>query len=132
MTRQETIRFERRNLAYWTAGWLVTMAFASFGPTLLWDGRAVPTLLVILLNTLIGLGMIVANKRYLMSLDEMQQRLHLESMGVALGVGLVVGLSYSNLDISNMIAFDAEISHLVMIIALTYIATLITLTRKYA
>ena len=47
-------------------------------------------------------------------------------MGIALGVGVVGGLSYSLLDQSNVITQDAEIGFLVMLISLTYmIGTLI-------
>ena len=75
--------------------------------------------------------MIWANKEHLKSLDEMQQRIQLEAMGIALGVGLVVGMAYSNLDISNVISSDAEISYLVIIVALTYLASVFIGTRKY-
>jgi hypothetical protein len=52
-------------------------------------------------------------------------------MALSLGVGLVVGLCYSNLDISNLISFDAEISHLVILMGLTYFAGVLVSHRKY-
>jgi hypothetical protein len=60
----------------------------------------------------------------------MHQKIQLEAMGLTLGIGLVVGLAYSNLDIANIVSFDAEIAHVVILMSLTYLATLITLTRK--
>ena len=65
-------------------------------------------------------GYILANVRHLKSLDEMHQKIQLEAMGLSLGVGLVVGLAYSNLDVTGLIGFHAEISHLVMLMGLTY------------
>ena len=50
--------------------------------------------------------MIVANKNHLRGLDEMQQKIQLEAMALALGVGLVAGLGYSTLSITNLITFD--------------------------
>lgn len=44
---------------------------------------------------------------------------------------LVVGLSYSNLDVSNIIPFNAEISHLVILMGLTYLAGVAGGLRKY-
>lgn len=75
--------------------------------------------------------MILANKKHLQSLDEMQQSIQRDAMGVTLGVGLVLGLSYSNLDIANLISGDAEISVLVIIMGLTHMVTMLLLTRKY-
>ena len=124
------VRRKTVKLGYWTLAWVLTMALATFGPKLLWASSVPITLAAIGLNLLVGIGMIVANKDQLKSLDEMQQKIHLEAMGVTLGVGLVAGLAYSNLDISNVISFDAEIGHLVILMSLTYMATLVTLKRK--
>lgn len=115
-----------RMLAYWNGAWVVTMAIATFGPIFLWDSASALTIILIIVNLLVGIGMIVANKRHLQGLDEMHQKIQYQAMALALGVGLVVGLSYSLLDTTNYIAADAEISHLVIVMALTYfIATLI-------
>jgi hypothetical protein len=46
-------------------------------------------------------------------------------------VGLVVGLSYSNLDVTDIIDFDAEISHLVIVMGLTYGLGVMLGLRKY-
>ena len=124
--RRQTVR-----LAYWTLAWLVTMAVATFGPQIVWTESSALTPVAIVVNLLIGFGMIWANKEHLKSLDELQQRIQLEAMGIALGVGLVVGMAYSNLDISNVISSDAEISFLVIVVALTYLASVFLGTRKY-
>ena len=76
--------------------------------------------------------MIVANKRHLKGLDEMHQKIQLEAMALSLGVGLVVGLSYSTLDVTDLIAFDAEISHLVILMGLTYGAGVAAGLKRYA
>lgn len=128
---RDNVRRQTVRLAYWTLAWLVTMAIATFGPQLLWSEDSALTPVAIGINMLIGFGMIYANKEHLKSLDELQQRIHLEAMGIALGVGLVVGLAYSNLDISNVISTDAEISYLVILVALTYLASVFIGTRKY-
>jgi hypothetical protein len=52
-------------------------------------------------------------------------------MGIALGAAVVGGIAYSMLDATNVIPFDAEIGGLVVLISLTYIATLIINMRKY-
>lgn len=117
-------------LGYWSAAWVATMAVAVFGPIFIWQSKVVSTIAV-LVNLVIGFGMIVAHKRFLKGLDEMEQKIQLEAMGLSLGVGLVVGLAYSNLDAANIIAPDAEISILVVLITFTYMAGIIAGYRRY-
>ena len=124
--RKNTVR-----LGYWTGAWLVTMAVATFGPLVIWQPGQLLTILAILLNLGIGIGMIVANKQHLKGLDEMQQKIRLEAMALALGAGLVVGLSYSLLDVTNFMAADAEISHLVILMGLTYGAGIFAGRKRY-
>ena len=119
------------NLAYWTGAWMITMAVASFGPKFIWNFNSAVSISAILINTGIGIGMIIANKRHLNGLDEMQRKIQLEAMALSLGVAVVGGLSYSMLDITNIISYDAEISHLVIIIGLTYFAATIIGQFRY-
>ena len=118
-------------LGLWTGAWLVTMAVATFGPLSVWHANRPLTIISILINLAVGFGMIVANKRHLHGLDEMHQKIQLEAMALSLGVGLVVGLSYSLLDVTNLVAFDAEISHLVILVGLTYAAGVAAGIKRY-
>lgn len=118
-------------LGYWTGAWLVTMAVATFGSILVWPSNEWLIGLAILTNLGIGFGMIVANKRHLKGLDEMHQKIQLEAMALSLGVGLVVGLGYSMLDVTQLVSFDAEISHLVILMGLTYGAGVKAGFRRY-
>lgn len=73
----------------------------------------------------------MGKKKWLKQLDELQLKIQLDAMALALGVGIVGGLSYSLLDITNLIPMDAEISVLVIAISLTYLAGSIIGTRRY-
>lgn len=125
-TRKNTV-----NLAYWTGAWVLTMALVSFGPKFLWNENIALTIIAILVNLAIGIGVIFANKRHLNSLDELQRKIQLEAMSLALGVAVIFGLSYSMLDVTNLISYDAEISHLVILIGLTYLAGTIIGNMRY-
>ena len=127
---QANVRRQTTKLGYWTLAWLVTMAISNFGPKYLWSSNEFITMAAIGLNVLVGIGMIVANKNHLRSLDEMQQKIQLEAMGLTLGVALVVGLAYSNLEITNIISFAASIPVLVVLMSLTYLTALVILNRK--
>jgi len=118
-------------LGYWTAAWLLTLAVANFGPTFLWQEAPVLSLLALAVNIGVGAAMILANVRHLRGLDEMQQKITLEAMGVSLGVGLVLGFAYATVDAIELIPFPARISHLLAVMALTYLASLAINRRKY-
>ena len=130
--RNLQIKKNTKLLAFYTLSWTLTMALATFGPLYLWQGNKMMTLAGMLLTTFCGILMILANIRYLNSLDELQRKIHLEGMSIALGVGIVGGLSYSLLDTTNLIEQDAEISIFVIIIALTYMVSVVIGQKRYA
>lgn len=118
-------------LALWTGAWLLTTALAVFGQRYFWESAEGLTFLAILINLGAGVGMMVANIKHLKALDELMQKIQLEAMAFALGVGVVGGLSYSLMDTTNVIGSDAEISYLVILIALTYLAATFIGTKRY-
>jgi hypothetical protein len=118
-------------LALWTFGWTLTMAAASFGHKYLWEGNTLIIAISVLLNLAIGIGMIFSNRSLINDFDELEKKIQLESMALTLGLTVVVGLSYSLLDITNLISGDAEIGILVLFVGVTYIVTSIVNTRRY-
>ncbi len=125
------IKKNTKNLAIYTALWTISMAIATFGPKFIWEGNKTLTFIGVFVNAIFGVFMILANIKHLNGLDELQKKIQLEGMAIALGVGIVGGLTYSLLDTTNLIAQDAEISFLVIIIALTYLASVIIGQKKY-
>ena len=109
----------------------MTMAIASFGPAFLWDDNSTISILFILINTVIGIGMILMNRKYINGLDEMQRKINLDAMAIALGIGVVGGLSYSMLEVANVISFNAEIGHLVILIGVAYLVAIIVGNSRY-
>lgn len=118
-------------LAAWTAAWVATLALATFGAKFLWDGNRIFTALVIAISVVVGLGLIRAHRDHLLSLDELQQRIYLESMGIALGIGLIAGCAYGALDNTDVIAADADIGMLIIVMGLTYLGGVIYGNWKY-
>jgi len=118
-------------LRYWTFAWVLSTALAVFGPKLIWDFQTTLTILGVLLNLGIGFGMILANKRHLQGLDEMHRKIFLDAGALSLGVGLVCGLSYDLLEDIRLISFEPEISHLVILMCLTFLVGIISGHRKY-
>ena len=117
-------------LGLWTAAWVITLAIATFGPVFVWEAKAI-SLGALIINLAAGAGMIVANKDHLNCLDEMQRKIQLEALALALGVALVAGLAYSTADIVNLIPVDAEIGLLVFLVCAAYGLGIFFGNRRY-
>ena len=120
-----------KELKIWTLAWTLSMAIATFGPQFLWDEESIGTLLAIIVNLILGVRMILANRKFINSGDELQKKIQLESLALTLGLAVIVGLSYSLLDQMNLISGNAEISVLVLFIGITYLVTMTVNNRKY-
>ena len=120
-----------KHLAFWTIAWVISMAIATFGPMYLWESSVWINLTAIIINFGLGVGMIMSNIRLFKAQDELMQQIQLKAMGIALGLGVVGGLSYSLLDITNVIEQDAEIAFLVMGVSITYLVSLVTDNIRY-
>jgi len=139
MTKQECEKnnYQTKNnantvkLRNWTIAWVVTMAIATFAPKFIWDFNTALTITAVIINLAVGFKMLIANRDYLRGLDEMQRTILLEAMALALGVGLVVGLSYTMLENIKLIAYKPEIPHIVFIMVITYGLAVVSGHRKY-
>ena len=108
------------------------MAIATFGPKFVWDDHTELTTFAILTNLVNGVLMILANRKLFNHYDELERKIHLESLALTLGLTVIVGLTYSLLDQVNLIPFDAEIGILVGFVGLTYMITLLINRKRYS
>ena len=118
-------------LAYWTLAWTSSQALVTFGSKLIWSESKVIIMLSILLNIGLGIGLILANRKYLVDGDELEKKIAIESMSLALGLSIVVGLAYSSADQANLIPFHAEISHLVIFTGISILVSIGICRKKY-
>jgi peptidoglycan/LPS O-acetylase OafA/YrhL len=119
------------NLALWTWSWVATLAIATFGPKFIWDNQTAITIIAVLVNLVNGVLMILANRKLFNHYDELERKIHLESMALTLGLTVIFGLTFSLLDQTNLIPFDAEIGVLVTFIGLTLMITLLINRKRY-
>jgi hypothetical protein len=117
-------------LAAWTAAWLVTLAIARFGPGL-WGDQPALAWLAIGVNVAVGVGWMVAHARYLGSLDELQRKIMLEAIAVALGVGLVGGFALAAAEASGLIVLESGIGLLATLMGVVYAVASIGGTARY-
>lgn len=120
------------NLGLWTWSWVATLAIATFGPKFIWDDHTVLTTFAILTNLVNGVLMILANRKLFNHYDELERKIHLESLALTLGLTVIVGLTYSLLDQVNLIPFDTEIGILIGFVGLTYMITLLINRKRYS
>src|SRR4051794_35449537 len=114
-TRANVIRLFR-----WTGAWGAATMLMALGPKFLWDKALVFTLLAVGLDVAVGVGMILANKKYITELDELQRKVQLNSTGITLGVAFIAGVPFSVMDAYHVIPFHADIGYLLLLMSLTY------------
>ena len=124
-------RVSEAKVFYWCLAWTLATAGATFGPELLWGYGTLITSIGIAIQLAIGFGMIWTFKGFLLAMDELQRLIQLEALSLAFGVGVVVGLSYELLEDVKLITFEPEISHLIMLMSLTYLFGLFLSNRRY-
>ena len=116
---KETIKHNTINLPYWTLTRLISFAIAAFLPKMGLSNTKPWLIISIAVNTLLGLGMIIANIRFLKDQDDLQKKIQLEAIAIGLGVGVLGGLDYSLLTNTGILSGKADISVLVIIISIT-------------
>ncbi len=125
-TRTNVLRIFR-----WTGAWGAATLLMALGPKFLWNKALVFTLLAVGLDLAVGVGMILANKKYIAELDELQRKVQLNSMGITLGVALIAGVPFSVMDAYHVIPFHADIAYLLILMSLTFAASNLYGTRRY-
>ena len=119
-----------KKLAFWTLIWVLATALATFGPEFIWE-NSLFTYAGVGLFLITGAAMILANRKHILNLDELQQRLHLEAMAISLGVAVVLGLGLSILEQQDLLGFKMDFAFMTIVISLTYLAGLAINTRRF-
>ncbi|MFT4789963.1 MAG: putative membrane protein YcfT [Paraglaciecola sp.] len=118
-------------LALWTLAWLASTALLRFGAEYIWDYQPAYSIIALMTHLALGAAVIMVNVKHLSNLDELQRKITMDAMGITLGVGLIAGIAYEQLEDIKLISFEPEISHLIMLMAITYIIAILIGNRKY-
>ena len=108
-------------LACWGGAWVAATLLMGFGPKFVWNKALVFTLLAAGLDVAVGVGLILAHKKYIAELDELQRTVFLNALGITVGVAMIAGIPISVLNQYDVIPFKADISLLVILMSLTYV-----------
>ena len=133
METNTAIRRDLKNtgrLALWTFLWVVTLALAMFGPDNLWNST-VMSWVALSVNLMVGGGWIIAHAAFLRGVDDLQRKIMLDAIALALGVGLVGGCAYATASTVGLISLEANIGYLSILMALVYIVAVAVGNLRY-
>ena len=117
-------------LMVWTFSWVASLAFLTGAENTLWN-NLIYTKIGLLLNLAIGIGMIIANKNLFKHYDELQKKIHFESMALTLGLTVVVGLVYEISFDFGVINSEPEFEYLVFFICFSYMTSIIVNSLRF-
>jgi hypothetical protein len=118
-------------VAIWTAAWVLTLAVVRFGPVLIWNSNPVAGWIALAANVAVGIGLILMYVRYLQRLDELQRKIQVDAMALALGVGVVGGIAYAAANSIGLIALEGNIAIFSALMAVVYSIATVVGTIRY-
>ena len=121
---------QNKVLLGWTLAWVVSLAFLTGAENTLWKDL-IFTKIGLLINLVIGIGMIVAHKNLFKTYDELQKKIQFEAMAITLGLVVVVGLTYEVSFDFGVIDSEPEFEYLVIFICFSYVACNIISAIRY-
>ncbi len=122
---KNTIRF-----LCWTFAWSMTMVLADKAILYEWHSSALISAIAIVLNAVIGIGMILSYLRHLKYMDELQRKIQLDALAISMGVALVGSFSYSLMVTAKFIT-DAEVSDIILLMSFTFVVSVIVGHLRY-
>lgn len=122
---KNTIRF-----LCWIFAWSMTMVLADKAILYEWHSSALISAIAIVLNAGIGIGMILSYLRHLKYMDELQRKIQLDALAIAMGVALVGSFSYSLMVTAKFIT-DAEVSDIILLMTFTFVVSVIVGHLRY-
>ena len=130
MNKQNKQKKQTKIMLGWTISWVASLAFLSFGENSLWDSLLI-TKIGLIINLVIGIGMIIANKNLFKTYDELQKKIQFEAMAITLGLAVVVGLTYEVSFDFGVINSEPEFEYLMIFISISYVVSTLINSRKY-
>ena len=122
----------RDNLALvgWIFAWMATYTLADKAALHGWWSNHWITFAAFALNLLMGIGLIVIFMRMLRRMDDLQRKIQLDAMAMALGISMVGCISYSLLVTWGYIV-DEEVSDIFMLMCVSYSASILIGAVRY-
>ena len=121
---------QNKILLAWTLAWVVSLGILTAAENSLWNNK-IYTIIGLIINFAVGVGMIIAHKNLFKTYDELQKKIQFEAMAITLGLAVVVGLTYEVSFDFGVINSEPEFEYLVLFISFSYTASNIINARRY-
>ena len=117
-------------MVLWVFIWMASLTVADKAALYGWWEDGWLTLLAVAVNVALGLGMMVAFMRLLRGMDELQRKIQLDALSMALGISLVGCAAYSLLVTWGYIV-DEEVTDIFMLMCVSYSAAVLIGVWRY-
>ena len=118
-------------LMVWIFIWMATFVAVDKGAGNGWVTSNAMSLAAVALNAFLGLGVLFTYMKFLKELDEMQQKIQLNALALAMGVGLVGTISYTLLVTGGHVA-QPDLAVIIMLLSGGYMAGLLIGRAQYS
>ena len=125
---------DRRNqwrFVWLSLAWAIAWVVASITIKHEWVGKGPAQLIIALLPTILGVGMLLAYAKFLREADELQRKIQLDALALGFGSGLVGSVLYRLLERAGFVA-ATDVSDAIIIMIVGYIAGILIGQRRYA
>ena len=132
-TCQLTERDRRNQWRYvgWSLAWTTAWVVASIAINNEWVGTGTPQLVIALLPTVLGVGMLLAYAKFLREADELQRKIQLDALALGFGAGLVGSVLYRLLQRTVFVA-EADVADVIVLMIVVYAIAVLIGQRRYA
>jgi hypothetical protein len=117
-------------MVLWVFIWMASLTVADKAALYGWWEDGWLTLLAVAVNVALGLGMMVAFMRLMRGMDELQRKIQLDALSMALGISLVGCAAYSLLVTWGYIV-DEEVTDIFMLMCVSYSAAVLIGVWRY-
>ena len=121
---------QNKILLAWTLAWVVSLGILTAAENSLWDNK-IYTIIGLIINFAVGVGMIIAYKNLFKTYDELQKRIQFETMAITLGLTVIVGLTYEVSFDFGIIGKEPEFEYLVFFICFSYMSSIVINSLRY-
>ena len=125
---------DRRNqwrFVVWSLAWTIAWVVASLAITHEWVGKGTPQLVIALLPTVLGVGMLLVYAKFLREADELQRKIQLDALALGFGSGVVGSVLYRLLERTGFVV-DADVSNVILLMIVVYAIGVLIGQRRYA
>lgn len=121
----------QRHIILWSLAWILSFLGVNLAIENGWIRSDALALVATIGVTVLGLGVLLAYRRFLSNADELMRKIQLDALALTVGIGVVSGFSYTLLESAGIVA-EAEAMTLVMVMVVTYITGVVVGQRRFA